>query len=75
MDNRSQRKLYLDVARVVAIICVVALHANQRVPVDTCLSPIIGQGVPLFLLISGGLVIAKAEEMSIFLSMANIVRD
>lgn len=66
MDNRSQRKLYLDVARVVAIICVVALHANQRVPVDTCLSPIIGQGVPLFLLISGGLVIAKAEEMSIF---------
>ena len=61
----STRKNYLDLLRIFAIVCVVIMHTRQRVPIDLPLEFIIGTGVPLFLLISGGLMLDKSQQMDI----------
>lgn len=66
MDLQHQRKYYIDIVRALAICFVVALHTGQRVPIcNKYIGIFLIQGVPLFLLISGGLIMAKAEELSI----------
>lgn len=59
------RKGWLDLLRIFAIVCVVLLHTRQRVPIDIPLSFIIGTGVPVFLIISGGLMLNKAQQMHV----------
>lgn len=66
MDLQNQRKYYIDIVRALAICFVVALHTEQRVHACNNFSGLfLGQGVPLFLLISGGLILAKAEKLRI----------
>lgn len=65
IDLQNQRKYYIDIVRALAICFVVALHAYQRVPVCDEILLFLVQGVPLFLLISGGLIIERAEKLSI----------
>lgn len=60
------RKGWLDLLRIFAIICVVLMHTQQRVPIYIPLSFIIGTGVPLFLIISGGLMLNKACQMHMY---------
>lgn len=67
MNNVKQttsRKNYLDAIRALAIISVVALHAMQRTGMPYIGGALI-YGVPLFLMISGGLMIEKAEKLSV----------
>lgn len=59
----SSRKHWLDLLRIFAITCVVLMHTQQRVPINIPFPFIIGTGVPLFLLISGGLMLSKAQQM------------
>lgn len=58
------RKNYLDIIRSFAIISVVLLHTLLRIPCHNIVIYLI-HGVPLFLIISGGLMIEKAENLSI----------
>lgn len=62
----GERKNYLDVLRAIAIILVVVGHVMQRISLSIpFLAPVIAIGVPLFLCISGGLMLNKMVKMSI----------
>ena len=63
--SSSSRIHYLDLLRGIAIVLVVALHTYQRVPVAFQGRYFLGMGVPLFLIISGSLVIPRADKMGI----------
>ncbi len=63
--SSSSRIHYLDLLRGIAIVLVVALHTYQRVPDAFQGRYFLGMGVPLFLIISGSLVIPRADKMGI----------
>lgn len=66
MDQSSEcirpRKSYLDTLRFIAIISVVFLHTYQRIPIFAIPDYLFLPGVPIFLIISGGLIIPRATK-------------
>lgn len=66
MPTPSNNRIhYMDLLRSVAIMLVVALHSYQQVPFDLDSRYFMGMGVPIFLCISGALIIPKAGTMGL----------
>lgn len=65
-ETDDNRKHYIDSLRTIAIICVVCYHTLFRVPINIPLiKPLFWLGVPIFLLISGALILPKAAHLSV----------
>lgn len=73
---KQKKKIYIEIIRILAILCVIfnhtngfALYASQKLPspqfvVYTAISVCCKVAVPLFMMISGGLLLAKDEQIS-----------